>query len=222
MDKSVRSAERDRTSRSSISFIITFITITIIFISFITSTFIMMSRLLLLVLSAQLTSALCSDWLSDYSTQSGEALNWINSMGGPLRDERPVPFPNRAYRRIRRETVQSQLAFVGETLSFIAQLFNNANMSAAGWNQTSTEKFRTNINRQREDVLHCIPSNTSAVTTLRKYFRMLEKVTLLRTGGSRGSWEQVRWETRAHLVQLDVLVQPNIKNQSARRRRHHP
>ena len=52
--------------------------------------------------------------------------------------------------------VQSQLAFVGETLSFIAHLFNNANMSAAGWNQTSTEKFRTNINRQREDVLHCV------------------------------------------------------------------
>ncbi|KAK5856885.1 hypothetical protein PBY51_008447 [Eleginops maclovinus] len=176
-----------------------------------------MSSLLLLVLSALLTSALCCDWLSHYSQMSGESLKLIKSMGGPLTDERPVPFPNKLYSRIRRVPVHSQLAFVEETLTLMAQLFDNANMSTAGWNQTSTDKFLMTIERQRDDISSCIPSKTSAVAGLQRYFRRLEKVTLLHTGASRGAWEQVRRESWAHLVQLDVLVQ-QIRDQSARRR----
>ncbi|XP_029282518.1 interferon a3-like [Cottoperca gobio] len=159
----------------------------------------------LLVLS--LTSALCCDWLSHYGQLSNKSLTLIDRMGGELtEEENPLSFPNRFYRRIRNKGVVSQLVFIRDSLKLIANLFEHANLSAANWDNDTTENFLTIIDRQIDELDSCVSTNRTANSQLEKYYKRLERSTVQRRGGSAASWELLRKDTKRHLVLLDMLV----------------
>ncbi|XP_074513247.1 interferon a3-like isoform X1 [Sebastes fasciatus] len=161
---------------------------------------------LLLVLCSSLTPVLCCDWLRHYGHLSNTSLTLVQRMGGQLTEEMsPVYFPSKLYKRIKNDTVESQLVFIRTSLELIAGLYNHDNRSSVAWDTDTTERFLMTIDSQTDGLNSCVPTNRRNIK-LKKYFRRLETSTLYRTGGSAASWELIRKESKRHLEMLDVLV----------------
>uniref|UniRef100_A0A3Q1IY77 Uncharacterized protein n=1 Tax=Anabas testudineus TaxID=64144 RepID=A0A3Q1IY77_ANATE len=161
---------------------------------------------LLFVLCSVLTPALCCNWLKHYHHHSNNSLTLIRLMGGPLMDVMsPVPFPYKFYKDIR-NTNETQLVFVRDSLKHIFELYHRGNLSSVAWDTNHTHPFLQSIHRQTDELSQCVSHTQRADRRLRKYYRRLAKKTLYHTGWSSGSWELIRKETKRHLDHLDLLV----------------
>ncbi|KAM3597725.1 uncharacterized protein V6R79_008617 [Siganus canaliculatus] len=133
--------------------VFTFITV-FSFISFIT--FITVMILLVIVLSSCLTPALCCDWLRYYGRHSNASMILVNDMGGPLTEQKsPVSFPYNMYRRIRNNTVESQLLFTRDSLKLILSLYRHDNLSTIDWDPFHREHFLQALHRQMDGLNAC-------------------------------------------------------------------
>uniref|UniRef100_A0A671V4I4 Interferon a3-like n=1 Tax=Sparus aurata TaxID=8175 RepID=A0A671V4I4_SPAAU len=136
--------------------------------------------------------------------------------GGQLTDQQsPVPFPDKLYRRIRMNKVESQLVFIRDSLELISDLYHHDNLSSATWDSVKTEHFLTVIDRQIDGLNTCVSRQMDGYSRLRKYYRRLETCTVYRTGGSTASWELIRKETKLHLERLYLLVASIRRRSSA-------
>ncbi|XP_070779902.1 LOW QUALITY PROTEIN: interferon phi 1 [Enoplosus armatus] len=195
----------------------------IIIIIIITTIIIMFSWTGLLFILCTLTPALCCDWLRHYGHVSNSSLTLIQHMGGQLtKQESPVSFPYKLYRRIQKAEVETKLVFIRDTLELISDLYRHGNLSSFTWDTDKTEHFLISIHRQTDGFNSCVSTNKSADSRLRKYYRRLATHTLYRTGGSAASWELIRKETKLHLDQLDLLVASIRASPAASRRRSTP
>ncbi|XP_034566443.1 interferon a3-like [Notolabrus celidotus] len=132
------------------------ITIIIIFISIIMSSW----SGLFFVLCSVLTPALCCDWVRHFGRLNGESLNLIQNMGGPLTEQQsPVPFPYRLYEHIHKEKVEAQLVFIRDSLIMISDLYDHDNLTSVTWNNITMEHFLSNIHRQTVELNSCVSSN---------------------------------------------------------------
>ncbi|XP_028268214.1 interferon phi 1 [Parambassis ranga] len=175
---------------------------------------------LLFILCSVLNSALCCDWLRNYGHLNNNSQTLIKHMGGPLTEEEsPVPFPYRLYELTEKAEMQSQLVFIRYSLEMISGLYRHDNLSIATWDTIKTEHFLMSIDRQIEELNHCVSTKMQPDSRLRRYYRRLA-MTLHHTGGSAASWELIRKETEHHLIQLEMLV-ASIRRRSITTTRQH-
>ncbi|XP_028268215.1 interferon a3-like [Parambassis ranga] len=169
---------------------------------------------LLFVLCSVLNSALGCKWLSDGRLRN-ESITLIEAMGGPMTKEgSPVSFPYRFYDRIENSQAEKQLVFIRDSMKLIFRLYHHNNYSSAAWDTVRTEHFLMSIDKQIEELNHCVSTNIRTDRRLRRYYRKLATSTLHHTGGSAASWELIRKETQQHLFHLDLLV-ATIRRRSA-------
>ncbi|XP_075310701.1 interferon a3-like [Odontesthes bonariensis] len=166
----------------------------------------------LLVLCAVLTSALCCDWLTEYSDLRNSSVTLVELMGGAFTDQEspsPVPFPYKLYAQVEKKGVQSQLLFIRDSLQQIYLLFSSSSLSSTGWDAVKTTQFLESLHRQVEELSSCVSLHQQTNSRLKKYYRRLKNS----TGGSAASWELLRRETKDHLDRLDLLG--NLVKESA-------
>lgn len=151
------------------------------------------------------TPSLGCNWLKHFTVRTEKCLTELQRMEGGIVYVGNVPhFPNKLYKRISRQQVASQLAFVRDNLRNIYELYRDGDLSSVGWD---TEHFLTTVFSQITLISHCVSQNKSENSDVRKYYRRLKKSTVEKTNGSLASWRQISYLTRMHLNRLDVLVQ---------------
>ncbi|XP_072224763.1 interferon a3-like [Leuresthes tenuis] len=159
----------------------------------------------LLALCSVLTSALCCDWLTEYSDLRNSSVTLVELMGGAFTDqESPVPFPYKLYAQVEKKGLESQLLFIRDSLEQIYLLFRSNNHSSANWDTRKTTQFLESLHRQVVELSSCVPKKRTD-SRLRNYYRRLKNSTLSCPGGSAASWELLRRETKDHLDRLDLL-----------------
>ncbi|KAL6102332.1 uncharacterized protein ACO6RY_01960 [Pungitius sinensis] len=152
------------------------------------------------------TPGLCCNWLQRYGHLSNSSLTLIQTMGGQLTDqESPVAFPYRLYKRIKINTVDTQLVFLRDSLKLMAGLYRHDNLSSVTWDTKKMEDFLNIIHRQIEGLNSCVSTQSQRNPPLWRYYHRLKKNTLRSTGGSPASWELIRKESKLHLDQLNQL-----------------
>ncbi|XP_062422112.1 interferon phi 1 [Pungitius pungitius] len=158
------------------------------------------------------TPGLCCNWLQRYGHLSNSSLTLIQTMGGQLTDqESPVAFPYQLYKRIKNNTVDTQLVFIRDSLKLMAGLYRHDNLSSVTWDTKKMEDFLIIIHRQIDGLNSCVSTETHQVSQNRRnrplcrYYHRLKKNTLCSTGGSPASWELIRKESKLHLDQLNQL-----------------